>query len=177
MSNWAKFPCVVTSTHLLPQYVLVTPRGKFNIPLLYARSHSHKSPQPPPKATSSQSSCTPSSALVCYVLPTLSLSLPISSVTVFGPQDKATLTGWRECTSPKLWRLSLWTQHPPGTPNGANTASLKAFSAYNIPSIEALIRYLHSRPGLPVCSTWLAAIKSGNYSSWTGINHQNSSKY
>ena len=31
------------------------------------------------------------------------------SVTVIELQDKAILTGWRECTGPKLWRFSLRT--------------------------------------------------------------------
>ena len=56
-------------------------------------------------------------------------------------------------------------------------ASLKAFSAYDLPSVEVLIHYLHTATGLPVHSTWIVVRKAGNYSSWDGLAHQNASKY
>ena len=56
-------------------------------------------------------------------------------------------------------------------------ASLKAFSAYDLPSVEVLVRYLHTAAGFPIFSNWLAAIKSNNYSSRTSFTYQNTSKY
>ena len=41
----------------------------------------------------------------------------------------------------------------------------------------ALVRYLHVAAGFSVKSTWLEAIKSGNYSSWPGLTYANASKY
>ena len=58
-----------------------------------------------------------------------------------------------------------------------STASLAAFSAYDLPSVEALVQYFHAAAGYPVKDTWLKAIKAGNYKSWPGLTHQNASKY
>jgi hypothetical protein len=58
-----------------------------------------------------------------------------------------------------------------------STASLAAFSAYDLPSVEALVRYFHAAAGYPVKDTWLKAIKAGNYQSQPGLTHQNASKY
>ena len=38
-------------------------------------------------------------------------------------------------------------------PTGAAMASLKAFSAYNIPSVEAIVCYLHVATGFYILST------------------------
>ena len=46
-----------------------------------------------------------------------------------------------------------------------------------MPSIEDLVLYLHAASGLPVRSTWIAAIRSGNYSSCPGLTYANDSKY
>ena len=60
---------------------------------------------------------------------------------------------------------------------GVTTTSLKAFSAYDLPSVEALVRYLHAGAGSPVKDTWLKAIKAGNYATWPGLTLQNATKY
>ena len=54
---------------------------------------------------------------------------------------------------------------------------MSTFSAYNLPSMEALVHYLHSAYGFPFKSTWLAAIKAGNYAKWLGLTFSNASKY
>ena len=61
--------------------------------------------------------------------------------------------------------------------NTANMATLEAYSAYDLPSVEALIRYFHAAAGYPVRSTWLTAISAGNYSSWPGLTLANATKY
>ena len=40
-----------------------------------------------------------------------------------------------------------------------------------------MVRYLHADTGFPVKSTWLAAIKAGNYASWPGLTYANANKY
>ena len=53
---------------------------------------------------------------------------------------------------------------------------LQEFSAYDLPSVKTLIRYLHDAAGFPVRFTWLAAIKAGNYSSWLVLTYFNAFK-
>jgi hypothetical protein len=40
-----------------------------------------------------------------------------------------------------------------------------------------LINYLHAACFSPVKSTWIKAIKNGNFSSWPGLNEQNVEKF
>ena len=56
-------------------------------------------------------------------------------------------------------------------------ATLAAYSAYNLPSAGALIRYFHTAAGYPVRSTWLKAISAVKYSSWPGLTLANDTKY
>jgi hypothetical protein len=46
---------------------------------------------------------------------------------------------------------------------------LQANNAYNLPSINAFVRLHHASAGNPVPSSWFAAIKTGNYSSFPGL--------
>ena len=62
-------------------------------------------------------------------------------------------------------------------PNDEIMATLAAYSAYDLPSVAALIRYLHAAAGYPIQSTWLKAIGTGNYSSWPGLTLANATKY
>ena len=62
-------------------------------------------------------------------------------------------------------------------PYGADKMKLKAYSAYDLPSVKSLIRYFHAAAGYPVRSTWLKAIGSGNYSTWPGLTLANATKY
>jgi hypothetical protein len=47
----------------------------------------------------------------------------------------------------------------------------------DLPSIAGLIGYYHAAAGAPVKSTWLAAIKAGNYASWPGLSYALAAKY
>jgi hypothetical protein len=49
--------------------------------------------------------------------------------------------------------------------------------AYDLPSIPALIAYLHGTAGFPVKSTWLTAIKRGAYTSWPGLTYTLAARY
>ena len=89
------------------------------------------------------------------------------------------LTGWHENSVPPLWRIALQPdkEHLPKMPNTAHRTTLEAYSAYDLPSVEALIRYFHAASGYPVRSTWLTAISAGNYLSWPGLTLANATKY
>ena len=61
--------------------------------------------------------------------------------------------------------------------NRAEHTTLGVYSAYELPSVAALVRYFHAYTGYPVISTWLNAIKAGNYMSWTGLTYNNEARY
>eukprot|EP00804_Cyclotella_cryptica_P016130 CCRYP_004246-RA/>CCRYP_004246-RA protein AED:0.35 eAED:0.35 QI:0/0/0/0.75/1/1/4/0/1339 len=103
-----------------------------------------------------------------------------ASATIYDKRDDTILLqGWREPTGAKLWRFSLLpdtipSHHVPH-PTSSNTPS--ALNATNLPSVCALVHYLHAAAGFPVKSTWLAAIKAGNYASWPGLTYANASRH
>ena len=79
----------------------------------------------------------------------------------------------------KLWRFAL-------RPNGElllhqtkeiKQTTLSAYSVYDLPSVEALVRHMHAASGFPVKSTWLRAIKRGNFETWPGLTYSNAAKY
>ena len=61
-------------------------------------------------------------------------------------------------------------------PTDTTIVSLQVFSAYDLSSVEALVRYFHEAAGLPVQNTWLSTIKFGDYSSCPGITYANAAK-
>ena len=64
----------------------------------------------------------------------------------------------------------------PLLPDDHKTTTLQSFSAYDLPSVEALIRYLHAAAGFSIRNPWVKFIKSGNFASWPGLTYQNASK-
>ena len=92
------------------------------------------------------------------------------NVTVLSPEGKPILQGCREKKIPRLWRFAL-------KPNDriikdyttANQKIPAAHSAYNLLSIEDLVRYMHAAAGFPVKYIWLKAIKKVNFESWPGL--------
>ena len=62
-------------------------------------------------------------------------------------------------------------------PKNSHRNRLEAYSAYDLPSVEAPIRYFHAAAGYPVRSTWLTAISAANYSYWPGLTLTNATKY
>ena len=98
-----------------------------------------------------------------------------TAVTVFSRQNTVLLHGYREPTGAKLWRFHLDPNHQDSPPTWQTGPA--ALNAHDLPSVGALVRYLHAAAGFPVKSTWLAAIKAGNYASWPGLTFTNASKY
>ena len=80
-------------------------------------------------------------------------------VTVISPEGKPILQGWREKKLPRLWNFAL-------KPNNkgeqkyttTNQKIPEAHSVYDLPNLEALVRYMHAVAGFPLKSTWLKAI-------------------
>ncbi len=50
-------------------------------------------------------------------------------------------------------------------------------NVYELPSIEQAIRYLHAAAGFPTKTTWLAAIRLGNYNTWPLVTVSNVHKH
>jgi hypothetical protein len=59
----------------------------------------------------------------------------------------------------------------------ARIALEQANSVYDLPSTEQAIRWMHAVCGYPVKSTWLKAVKAGNFVGWPLLTEQNINKY
>ena len=101
------------------------------------------------------------------------------AVVFYKAQQQPILSGWRETTGPKLWRIALNPdkENLPSIPETATRSTLQAFSAYDLPNVETLVKYFHAAAGFPVKDTWLKAIKNNNYASWPGLTYENARKY
>ena len=81
-------------------------------------------------------------------------------VTLLSPQGKPILQGWREYKLPRLWIFAL---SPDKIKERLYTTTSQkkpeANNVYDLPSVEALVRYMHAAAGFPIRSTWLRAIK------------------
>ena len=76
------------------------------------------------------------------------------SVVIYNKNNKPILMGWREANRDKLWRILLKpelnplpTLHNDPEHDPQEEATLDAFSAYDLPSVEALVIYLHAAAG------------------------------
>ena len=99
-----------------------------------------------------------------------------AKVTVFSKDSTKLLRSWRETTGSKLWRFSLRPRNH-STPPPELSKGPAALNAHDLPSVGALVRYLHTTAGFPVNSTWIGDHKAGNYASWPGLTYANASKY
>ena len=94
-----------------------------------------------------------------------------NSVIICDSNNQPFLKGWRETSGARLWCISL---RPDLRPDLANRptcheepesdaqeeeATLEAFSAYDLPSVEALVIYFHAADGYPVIDMWIKAIR------------------
>ena len=101
------------------------------------------------------------------------------AVIVRDQQGTPVLTGWREASGPRLWRIALQPGEAnlPRMPHNATLATLAAYSAYGLPRFAALICYFHAAAGYLVRSTCLKSISASNYSLCTGLTLANATKY
>ena len=100
------------------------------------------------------------------------------AVNIYSTNGTPIVTGWHEITGPRLWSMSIMPNpvNMPPLPDNHKTTTPQAFSAYDLPSDEALMRYFHAAPCFPVCDTWLKSTKAGNFASCTGLIYQNAAK-
>ena len=94
--------------------------------------------------------------------------------------QEAFLKGWR-CKTTVIWRVPL---APVRNDKKEDTTLLDSPSpkhainiAYEFPSTEQLIRYLHACAGYPTKETWVKSIRTGNYVSWPGFTVKKVNKY
>jgi hypothetical protein len=79
------------------------------------------------------------------------------------------------------YQIPLIQQQVQGQPQGPSKQAQKclrqANSIYDLPSTEQAIKWMHAVCGYPVKSTWLKAIKVGNYIGWPMLTEGNVNKY
>jgi hypothetical protein len=76
---------------------------------------------------------------------------------------------------PLIQQCGQWQPRCPSTQ--ARRTLRKANSVYDLPSTEQAIKWMHAVCGYPVKSTWLKAIKAGNYVGWPMITERNVQRY
>jgi hypothetical protein len=76
---------------------------------------------------------------------------------------------------PLMQQKGQWQPRKPS--KRARQALERANSVYDLPSIEQAIKWMHAVCGYPVKSTWLKAIKAGNFVGWPLLTEKNVSKY
>jgi len=76
---------------------------------------------------------------------------------------------------PLVQQRGQWQPRKPS--KKAQRALEKANSVYDLPSTEQAIKWMHAVCGYPVKSTWLKAIKAGNFIGWPMLTEKNVNKY
>ena len=94
-------------------------------------------------------------------------------------RGKPVLRGWQEANG--LWRIPLTDQvgHNKHTAIHMynNQYHHAIHNVFDLPSIEQSIRYQHACCGFPTKSTWLKAIRKGNFVGWPLLTVENVNKY
>ena len=96
--------------------------------------------------------------------------------TVYRPYRDTILAVWRDQTGNKLWQSALRPDQQPAQQTNLHTSTAASFVAFDLPNAKALVLFYHAAAGFPVKSTWLEAIKEGEYSTWPGLSHNTASK-
>ena len=97
-------------------------------------------------------------------------------IKVYSPDNYVLIKGWRKPSGAKLCMFALCPQDHPSIKTYSKPVHVP-LNAHDLQSIQALVIYLHVDTGFPVKSTWLTAIKSGKFTSWSGLAYVNASKY
>ena len=99
-------------------------------------------------------------------------------LTVLSLKGKPIITVWREYKLPRLWRFALKpTEDLIKYHISIKQTTIAAPSAYNLPSVEALVKYMHAAARFPFKYTWLREIKKGNFATWPVLTYSNAAKY
>ena len=109
------------------------------------------------------------------------VTFSVSVFTTYNQHGTPIIHGWRYQNRFWLWRMLLLPEKatvplPTSIPLSMHTY-LQAFSAYDLTSVEALIRYFHAAAVFPVRDTWIKAIQAGKFRSWPGLTLKNTTKY
>ena len=100
-----------------------------------------------------------------------------TSVAIFDKKGGPVITGWRDNNGSKLWTISLLPNEDDSpVRNQAEQTTLGVYSAYDLPYVEAFVRYFYTAAGYLVRSTWLNYIKAGNYASCPGLTYNNDAR-
>ena len=70
-------------------------------------------------------------------------------VTVFSKDGTIILRGWSDFSGAKLWRFSLRPKDHPAVPPEWSSGPT-ALNSHDLPSVGALVHYLHAAIGFPV---------------------------
>lgn len=76
---------------------------------------------------------------------------------------------------PLVQQKGRWQPRPPK--KRVNEKLQQANSVYDLPSIEQAIKWMHAVCGYPVKSTWIKAVKAGNFIGWPLLTTKNIAKY
>ena len=85
---------------------------------------------------------------------------------------EAILRGWRDKPS-GLWRIPLEANKTPKQseyvllPKGSKEI---INNVYELPSTQHIVWYLHACAGFPTKTTWIKAIRAGNYATWPHLS-------
>ena len=116
--------------------------------------------------------------MVKFCDPDCKVLLTKTSITIFDNKLETVITGWRDNNGPKWWKISLLPNEDNfPVHNQEKQTTPWVYSTYDIPSVAALVRYFHADSGYPVISTWMNAIKAGNYESWPWLTYNNRARY
>ena len=76
---------------------------------------------------------------------------------------------------PLMQQHGHWQPHRPS--KKARQTLQQANSVYDLPSIECAIKWMHANCGYPVKTTWVKAVKAGNFVDWPLLTVKNINKY
>ena len=110
------------------------------------------------------------------------------SVSIYDSNNQPFWNGGIKTSGSKLGRISLrpdlrqdLANCPPCHKNtkadSQEESTIEAFSAYDLPYVEALVIYSHAAARYPVRDMWLKAVKAGSYDSWPGLTYLNTTGY
>ena len=86
----------------------------------------------------------------------------------FTASNEPVLQGCRDISG--LWKITT-------SEHGNDRATHQLNNVYDLPSTEAVIRFLHAAAGFPVKATWITAIKNGQYDTWPNLTAELVDKY